>query len=47
LKWAVEKSLADGLSLAPSKIRWLAGVHAVVSVASVTEVINEVEGTVN
>jgi hypothetical protein len=42
LKWAVEKSLAEGLSLAPTMIRALAGIHAVASVVSVTEVINEV-----
>lgn len=42
LRWAVEKSLADGLSLAPTQIRRLAGVHTVVTIAYVNEVINEV-----
>lgn len=42
LKWAVEQRLAKGLSLAPSMVRLLAGLGEVVSLAAVTNAIEEV-----
>lgn len=42
LEWAVKKRLAEGLSLAPSMVRELAGISALVSTKQVAELIEEI-----
>jgi hypothetical protein len=42
LKWAVEQRLAQGLSLAPSMVRELAGINALVNTSEVARIIKEI-----
>lgn len=42
LEWAVKKRLAEGLSLAPSMVRELAGISTLVSTKQVAEFIEEI-----
>lgn len=42
LKWAVEQRLAQGLSLATSMVRLLAGVNALVNTSEIAKIIKEI-----